>query len=295
MFANVNDNGNGHFSFTSSKQLKNKTFDLDVTMFEDIMTDAASSSTDAHNGATAANGTAGLITRGSKQSTILVNKNGQEYVQLVEKGLMGATFMYQILNTYLTDSKIGPQVDNTTIVDGKNYTDLEHHFDEAFGYFGAAPDFSGSSEGSEAPRYWAKYSNTVNPHIGSNDAIMTAFRTGRAAIVANDRDVLNAQVVILNAELEKVAAATAIHYINDALESSDQGDQFHVLSEAYCFAMALRYGNPDHRTLTTAEVDNILGNIGDNFWEATNRQTECCQRCAQHGIRTGPGERRFVS
>ena len=76
MYANTNDNGNGLFSFSSTKQLKNKTFDLDQTYFEDILKYAAAASIDGNQGITAANGTAGLVTRGSKSTTILVDANG---------------------------------------------------------------------------------------------------------------------------------------------------------------------------------------------------------------------------
>ncbi len=267
MFENTNDNGNGHFSFTSTKQIKSKTFDPDISYFEGLFSDAAAAST---SGATASNGQAGLITRASKGSTILVDANGREFTQLVEKGLMGATFLNQIFNSYLTDGKIGSDIDNTNLEDGKNYTALEHHFDEAFGYYGGAIDFSSTNDGSESPRYWAKYSSTVNEHTGSVDKIMTAYRTARAAIVANDHTTKDEQVEILYNELELVAAATAIHYINETLAESDDGDRLHVLSEAYAFSKALRYGHSDYRKLTTDQVDEILDtHIGTNFWETT--------------------------
>lgn len=271
MFANTNDDGNGHFSFSSSKQLKNKTFDLDVAYFESVLADAATASVAGNNGVTASNGTAGLVVRGSKQTTILVNENGHEFTQLFEKGLMGATFLYQICNTYLTDDKIGPQINNTDLEDGKNYTAKEHHMDEAFGYYGAAPDFSSTNDGSESPRYWAKYSNTVNPHTGSTDILMNAYKKARAAIVAKNNDVLDNQVAIIQKELEKVAAATAIHYLNESLSKTDDGDRLHVLSEAYAFVMAIRYTNPDFRKMHPNDVQDILdSDIGMNFWEVTS-------------------------
>ena len=269
MFANTGDNGNGNFSFSSTKQLKNKTFDPDVSWFEDLMNSAATASVDGNAGAQAADGTAGLITR-SNGNTILVDGNGREFTQLIEKGLMGATFMYQILNTYLTQERIGNGVENTALADGKNYTDMEHHMDEAFGYFGAPVDFSSAYSGSGSFSFWAKYSNTVDPHTSSSDQIMTAFRTARAAIVAMDYTERDQQVDILHQELQKVAAATAIHYANEALAATDDGDRLHVLSECYAFTQALRYANPDHRNLTIAQVDELLNvQIGDNFWQVT--------------------------
>ena len=71
-----------------------------------------------------------------------MDANGIEYTQLIEKGLMGAVFYYQITNVYLGDGKM--DVDNADQVDpdnGKYYTTMEHHWDEAFGYFSDAVDF----------------------------------------------------------------------------------------------------------------------------------------------------------
>ena len=140
MFANVNDNGGGNFSFTSSKQLKSKTFTMDQAYFEDMFNAVETASSAGAKNITAANGIAGIATRGSGK-TILVDENGREFTQLIEKGLMGATFYNQIVNNYLTDEKIGDQVNNTDLEEGKNYTKMEHHMDEAFGYMGAPIDF----------------------------------------------------------------------------------------------------------------------------------------------------------
>ena len=54
---------------------------------------------------------------------MLVDENGREFKRIIEKGLMGATFYNQIVNNYLTSSKIGSAVDNETIdsANGKYY------------------------------------------------------------------------------------------------------------------------------------------------------------------------------
>jgi hypothetical protein len=270
MFENKGDNGGGHFSFSSSKQLKDKTFQLDTQWFVDLLNNAATASADGKAGTVAAEGVAGLATRGSG-STILVDGNGREYTQLVEKGLMGATFINQIANTYLTDEKIGEQVNNTDLVDGKNYTTMEHHMDEAFGYFGAPEDFTSNYTGSGTVVFWAKYSNEFDALIGSNEKIMKAYRTMRAAISANRHDIKKEQRKVLYAELEKLVAACAIHYVNEALAASNTGDRLHVLSECYAFVRALRYQHGDYRKVTQAEVDNMMNNeIGENLWQTTS-------------------------
>ncbi|MFK7847499.1 MAG: DUF4856 domain-containing protein [Rhodothermales bacterium] len=281
MFANTGDNGGGRFSFSSTKQLKNKTFspDLDALLFEDLFTDAAKASVDGNAGVLAANGIAGLITREVNGSTILVDGNGREFTQLIEKGLMGAVFYNQIFNTYLSDDRTGDAVENTALTDGKNYTLMEHHWDEAFGYWDPPLDFASPwpAERGAEDRFWSHYSNVVDNVasglLGTNDLIMTAYKEGRAAIVNNDLATKNAQRNALFEHLELVAAATAVHYLNSAigfLGQGQSGEAFHVLSEVWAFTNAIRYS--PRRAISLTEIEEILGtDLGadGNFWNAT--------------------------
>jgi len=262
MFANQNN----PFSQSYNKDLKSKTFPLDVDYFETLMKDAANLS---GISTAASNGNAGLMTRESG-ATILVDSNGREFTQLIEKGLMGATFYYQITNTYLTDDKIGKQVENSSMVDsanGKYYTTMEHHFDEAFGYMGFPTDFTSNYSGSGTVRFWGKYSNTADDDIQMNDRLMNPFKLGRKAIVEKNYTLLDEQVAKLYTELEVMIAATAIHYVNQTLTLSNEGNRHHALSECYAFVRALRYSNASNRTISQQEVDNMLENkIGANFY-----------------------------
>lgn len=264
MFANVGDNGNGQFSFTSSKQLKNKCFPADVAMFEGWMDDLAAAS--ASNGNTAADGQAGTLTSGT--STYLVDANGREHVQFIEKGLMGAVFMYQALNVYFGAGKMN--VDNTTAVDaaaGKHYTAMQHHWDEAFGYFGVDVDFPTTIPG----RFWGKYCNKQDATLSCNNDMMSNFLKGRAAIGANvlaDRD---AAIAAVRTEWEEVSAYQAMSYLNDAIGyfGNDEAKLMHVLSEAYAFAWNLRYSPDETRRMTVAEHDALMAMFPTNFWSMT--------------------------
>jgi hypothetical protein len=59
--------------------------------------------------------------------------------------MMGAAFMDQIVNNYLSKNKIGrnKQVNNTNkiVENGKTYTTMEHTWDEAYGYIWRRWDF----------------------------------------------------------------------------------------------------------------------------------------------------------
>ena len=281
MFANTGDNGGGHFSFTSDRQLKNKTFapDLDARLFETFFVSAAEASVAGNNGVMAANGTAGLIVRENSGNTILVDENGREFTQLIEKGLMGAVIYNQIYNTYLTDDRIGRDVENIATAEGQSYTAKEHHMDEAFGYWSPPIDFTSGwpAERASEDRFWSHYSNTVdnvnNGLLGTNSLIMNAFIRARTAIVNNEPDVQDEQRDILYEGLDLVAAGVTVHYINSTLEALNEGnigEAFHTLSEAWAFANALRY-NP-RRVLSVAQIEEMMESdfgADGNFWNVT--------------------------
>lgn len=259
MFANTNGNGNGAFSFTSTKQLKDKCFALDQSKFEDYMDSMAVSSLSFANAAS--NGQAGKLTTTDNKSYIF-NRNGVEYLQLIEKGLMGAVFMNQALNVYFSESKMN--VDNATNVSGTNYTAMEHHWDEAFGYFGVEPNFP-----TVVPAdFWGKYANTVNGTLGANATMMNNFLKGRAAIVNNKTADRDAAIVEIRTMWEKISAQNAMNYLDQAVSSfgGDQAKFLHVVSEAYAFTLCLRYAPLETRKFSNAEVDAILAKFGTNFW-----------------------------
>jgi hypothetical protein len=264
MYANVGDNGNGNFTFVSTKQLKNKTFAADQALFEGWMDDFAAASQDF--GTTAADGQAGIVTSGS--STYLVDANGVEHKQLIEKGLMGAVFFYQALNVYFGPGKM--DVDNTTAVDpvnGKYYTAMEHHWDEAFGYFGVDIDFPTNIPSS----FWGKYCNKQDVTLNCNSDMMTQFLTGRAAITGNVLTDRNAAISAIRTEWEEISAYQAITYTDDCIGyfGSDQAKFLHALSEAYAFAWNLRYAPTETRRMTTPEHDALMALFPTNFWSTT--------------------------
>jgi hypothetical protein len=264
MFANTNGDGNGNFSFTSTKQLKDKCFTIDQSLFETFMDNIANASVD--NATTAADGQAGTLTSGT--STYLFDANGVEQVQVIEKGLMGAVFLNQALNTYFGAGKM--DVDNTTAVDagaGKYYTEMEHHWDEAFGYFGVSIDFPTTVP----DRFWGKYSNNQDASINSNADMMDQFLLGRAAITGNVLSDRNAAIAAIRTEWEDISAYQAMTYLDDAVGffGSDDAKFLHVLSEAYAFAWNLRYAPVETRRMNTTEHAALMAMFNANFWTMT--------------------------
>ena len=233
MYANENSPFTGAGVGASGKDLESKTAGSSTIQqqFKTWMSEAAAASTQA--------------TTGYFQSN-----EGYEWTQLVEKGLMTACFAYQITDNYLTDAKIGSNVENITPDDGDVYTAMEHHWDEGYGYFADNNDYAQATS-----RYWVKYANKSYMN-GLGDEIATAFRTGRAAINASrlaggdglrfHADVL-AQRDIVVSKVYRMAAGMAIHYLYDTKNSvasqESQNDINHSLSEAYAFTYGLKVLN----------------------------------------------------
>jgi hypothetical protein len=212
----------------------------------------------------ASNGQAGTLASGS--STYLFDANGVEQVQIIEKGLMGAVFMNQALNNYFSPAEIN--VDNTVAVDpanGKYYTLMEHHFDEAFGYFGVDIDFPTTIPSN----FWGKYSNKQDPTINCNADMMDNFLKGRAAITGDvmaDRD---EAILAIRTEWEDISAYQAMKYLDDAVGyfGTDNAKLLHVLSEAYAFAWDLRYAPVETRRMDNAEHTALMALFNTNFWD----------------------------
>lgn len=238
--ANLVDNG---------KQLKSKTALGDAgiqAQFETWMTEAAAATPPTEDG------------------YYLQAESGHEWTQLIEKGLMSACFASQMTANYLANVITD---DNTNAVDpdaGKYYTEMEHHWDEAYGYFTDAVDYPTNGTN----RFWGKYANnTLNTILGTADAMSLAFRTGRAAISAGHLEDVPAQIAILQAEARKMVAGMAIHYLNSTKQKVADGESQnkvnHYLSEAWAFIYGIQFcENPD---MTTTEVTDLLAGIDADF------------------------------
>lgn len=267
MFNNTDGNGGGNFSFNSSKQLKDKCFEMDIALIEGYFNDLATAS--ASFAETASNGQAGTLSSGS--SVYLFDANGMQHSEIIEKGIMSAVFMHQALSIYFSSEKMN--VDNTNPVnaaEGQYYTAMEHHWDEAFGYFGVPVDFPSNTSGLQ---FWAKYCNSQDANLSSNATLMNAFLKGRAVISQKaDLTLRDAEILTIRKTWERVAASQAVTYLDKAKTNfgSDNAKFLHELSEAYGFIHGLKYVPLETRVITYTQIESLLNEtIGTNFWEIT--------------------------
>lgn len=263
MYANENNAfENAELNEADTKELENKTVDADISLFKGFI-GAFAAATEASNGGVGSSGVPGVVTSVNDETKkYFFDANGVEHIQYIEKGLMGSVLYFQSNSIYLASGKM--DVDNETIIEGQG-TAMEHHWDEAFGYFGVPKDFPANEDGI---LFWGKYANGRDALLGSNEVIMNAFIKGRAAISNKDYTTRDEQIEIIRAEWEKVSAGTAVHYLNQANSNfADDAVRNHTLSEAWAFIHALKY-NPSKK-LSNAEVDGILEELGNNFYDIT--------------------------
>lgn len=233
-------------------------------------------------------GNAGQIADGS--SIRYVNAKGLEYNQAVNKSLIGALMVDQILNNYLSTEVLDEATNITdnnsdNVVEGKNYTTMEHKWDEAFGYlFGTSVDASIPLDDLEADSFLNKYLSRVNDDADFNNYaqnIFDAFKLGRAAIVNKDYETRNQQAEILRELISKVIAIRAVYYLQagkNAIPTDGDpnlfGTAFHDLSEGYGFVYSLRFtrkSNSQEPYFSKAEVDGFINQLtdGNGFWDVS--------------------------
>lgn len=212
----------------------------------------------------------------------LYDQYGVEPAQMIAKGLMGALLYYQAVAVYLGDAKM--DVDNLEVEEGKG-TKMQHHWDEAFGYFGAPVDYltnTGSADTdnpAEKTWYWAKYGNSRAAAFDVREELFNAFLEGRTAINNHHIALLNedteaqaealatrdAAIATIRENWELLAAANVVHYINGSLadiEANAAGDFYHHWSEAKAFLNTMVH-NPA-KTITNAELTELNDLLGNN-------------------------------
>lgn len=220
---------------------------------------------------------------------VYTDDNGADLTQMINKVLIGAVPYYQATGVYLNGLL---ERDNSEARNGTDaYTSMEHGWDEAFGYFGAArdyarytdvqlagsvDDFTFDSNSDGRIDFKSEYNFGLSRNAGKRDKggsgvdftqeIFTAFLTGRA-MIANQGTVaeITEQRQLAANGMEKVIAATIVHYINDTLSDMSKlgtADENRVnlnkhWAEMKGFTVALQY-NP-FRLITEGQLRELHG------------------------------------
>ncbi len=233
----------------------------------------------------AASGTAGKIQEAGGGSTRYVNAKGLEYNQAVNKGLIGALMVDQALNNYLSTAVLdaGTNVadnDTDTVAEGENYTNMEHKWDEAYGYvYGVNADPANPNADLGADSFLNKYIGRVegdDDFVGIADEIYQAFKLGRAAIVAKNYTVRDAQAEIIREKISEIIGIRAVYYLQQGKNvlTTDKAAAFHDLSEGFGFIYSLQFTRKPGTSapyFTKSEVDGFITTLtdGNGFWDIT--------------------------
>ncbi|MHB1178213.1 MAG: DUF4856 domain-containing protein [Daejeonella sp.] len=216
----------------------------------------------------ASKGTAGYLPNGTGKN--LVNAKGIETAQVIQKSLIGAYQLDYIANVHLNK---GLEADNNTLVSGKDYTQLEHNWDEAYATLTLNPIFlAGATDAAKSP-------NAQESFLGSyvwefNKAnyakIHAAFLKGRAAVVNNDVSEYKTQAKFIRTQLELSIAKAALGYLDKWKTSTTDGARAHAMGEGLGFIYSLRFASSFGADAKFS--DDILAALissPNGFWDLT--------------------------
>ncbi len=233
------------------------------------------------NEATAGN--AGQLQEAGGGSTRYISAKGLEFNQAFAKSLIGALMTDQILNNYLSPAVLDAgdnraNNDNDVLDSDKDYTTMEHKWDEAYGYL-YGNEANPAVPVLDADSFLSKYLSRVendSDFTGIAAEIYDAFKLGRAAIVAKNYTVRDEQANIIKEKISKVIGVRTVFYLQAGKTTlgTDWASSFHNLSEGYGFVFSLQFTRKPGTTepyLTKQEVDGFLDQLmtGNGFWDLT--------------------------
>lgn len=197
---------------------------------------------------------------GAQIAEVYITEKGQDLQQLIQKFLLVSVTFSQGADDYLDDDVAGKGILSPNTQDGTSpYSVLEHAWDEAFGYFGAARDYDQYSDdelsGEDGRDGYVSYHDTsgdgkidvtreynfgisvncakrdresADPTDFTKDAF-DALVAGRQLIHDADGELSAEQLAALKVQRdlvvstwEKCIAATVVHYINDTLSDMEK-------------------------------------------------------------------------
>ncbi len=235
-------------------------------------------------------GQAGFIQEAGGGPIRYVDANGLEYDQAFALGLIGGLMVDQIVNNYVSTSVLDAgsnREDNDAgiVTEGKTYTNMEHKWDEAYGYaYGAAANLADPNPTiGQDDSFLNKYIGRVEgdeDFTGIADDIFNAFKLGRAAIVAGEYEIRDDQAEIIREKISTVVAVRAVYYLQQGkagleVASPDYAAVLHDLSEGYGFIYSLQFTRRPNSELpyfTRTEVERMLSDLmggTHGLWDVT--------------------------
>ena len=212
--------------------------------------------------------------KAGKLGTYLVDEKGIEWAQIIQKNLIGAFQLDYVGNVLLSDKNLS--ADNTTLVSGKNYTQLEQNWDEIFGILTANPVYGGKATAtSSGESFMGSYIWEFNK--GGFAKMHPALLKGRAAIVNNDAATLKAQATIIRQAMEKAVAASALGYMTKwKTNATNDAARAHAFAEGMGFIYSLRFAKLTGGDAAFSEgiLTPLIYSAPNGFWGLTNAKID---------------------
>lgn len=202
-----------------------------------------------------------------------VNNKGIAPAEVYNEMIRGCIYLDKIINVHLlpqlyNDKKLIADQEISNLMPGHNYTELEHHWDLAYGYY----------------QYWLPIvqKNERTALKGSRIKLYNAFATGRLALTEYRFDEARECLNIIRQELSKVAAVHAIQLLSGETTKvnmqEDVSNALVFLSRAYGAIFSLQFAiNAQGKPLYTYnEVQQLLATLkqANGLWEQQRLQAD---------------------
>jgi len=213
------------------------------------------------------------IGKAGKLGTYLVDEKGIEIAQIIQKSLIGALQLDYISNVLLDK---GLDADNHSLVSDKNYSQLEHNWDEAYGLLTLNPVYLyntttgvASTDASRATVEFGAGSYIWEYNKANYANFFPAFLKGRAAIINNDKNELETQATFIRTQMELAIARAALGYLDKWKAGGAQvKDQAHAIGEGIGFIYSLRFATIHHADAAWSDgiINGLIGSE-NGFWD----------------------------
>jgi hypothetical protein len=203
-----------------------------------------------------------------KLGSYLVDDQGIELIQVIQKSLIGALQLDYISNVLLDE---GLTANNHSLVDDKNYTQLEHNWDVAYGALTLNPIYAEGwtlTTKNTAVTEFAGGSYIWEYNKDDFEQIYPAFLKGRAAIINNDKAELQVQATFIRTAFEKAIANAAIGYLEKVKTNGITAAGAHAFGEGLGFVYSLRFAQA--HGADAAFSDGLITSLmsgANGFWD----------------------------
>lgn len=195
-----------------------------------------------------------------------VNNKGLVVAEMFHYSVLGAIYLDKILNVHLDDEVLNnPEIrrkhENVDLIVGRNYTELEHHWDLAYGYF----------------KFWRKLAHSEGlPALKNSELFINrALVKGRTYMEDFRYDDMKMQLDTIRTELSRVVAIRAMNLLvgDNTLVNIDENPKYAFLfvSKAcgLIYASQFARNKEGKQIITYAEVEEMLDNLfqGNGLWD----------------------------